>query len=784
MMPTEGGAARRFVSLFGGAREHSDLVGIAKAACKEGYAVIAVKPRTKEPMCTLTDRARKAADKMAAHAARESGSKHWERVTHPCGRNHAITDPAEAERVFKRLVAAYPELNIGLEVGASRLVVVDADTEAEMASFTALLAERESNPELCNAAPTVRSPGVLRTSGEDGKEVWTHKGGGHFWYLLPEGVDFSQAKAPSLKIGISEPKASLMFRDQLVLVPPSVRDEGPYTMASDIQVAPPWMIEALHSHIAGDVLKREKGRQKALDDNDPIQVWAAGVPWDEILLRYGWTTSGRPDSCGCEVWTRPGDWSNPKSATAHEVGCTTIPITGGVLRVWTTNPPLELSGRENWSKLQVIAAYEYGGNVTDAMRGLGLMSSGADNEPTVLRSHDLTRLAAESPEGDPSMEDDHNDTVADEAEDPAADDERTSWWLQDLDPVLSGENPEPEPSILIREDGQGAFYAGKVNGLIGPSESGKSWLAMKAVAQELTAGRPVLYMDFEDTASGLVSRLRFLDVPDAVMASSACLLTYASPEEALHTVAYGDYAQLLIYRPWSLIVLDGVNAAMTLDGLDLISNKDATQFFHKVSRPATMTGACVLTIDHVTKDPENKSAGGIGAQAKRSTITGCSLRVDATEPFGRGGSGKLTLTVDKDRPGYVRGSSNAMKLWADVAVSSIGDDRLSIKLDTPAEVTKSGVTNEQAHEYRIKVINYLKGIASEVSGRKVTDEISGNASKVREALNWLVENGYVGRRVDPKNRRIHLNSYLKNYPSDGPTVIRTSVEDDPFGEFG
>lgn len=777
-MPTSDGAARRFVSLFGGAREHSDLVGIARAACREGYAVIAVKPLSKEPICTLTDRQRVAADRMAANAARESGSRHWEKITHPCGRNHAIADPAEADKVFKRLVARHPDLNIGLEVGASRLLVVDADTVAEVAAFCQLWAERESLPELAHAAPTVRSPGVLRSSAESGEEVWTHKGGGHFWFLLPDGVEFSQAAAPSMKIGIGDTKATLMFRDQLVLVPPSVRNEGPYVMASDIHPAPAWMIEELHSHIAGNALKIEKGRQKALDDNDPIQVWAAGVPWDEILSRYGWTTSGRPDSCGCEIWTRPGDWSSPKSATAHEVGCTTIPITGGVLRLWTTNPPPELSGRENWSKLQVIASYEYGGNITDAMRGLGLMSSGTDNEPTILRSHDLRQRAESRASENESEDQDASGTHTDD-EGPTAEEDHTSWWFKDLGPVLAGENPEPEPSVLVRADGRGLFYPGKVNGIIGPSESGKTWVVVKAVAQELIARRAVLYLDFEDTAPGIVSRLRALGVPDELIAPSAGLFGYVGPEEALHAVAYGEYADLLVYRDWSLIVFDGVNAAMTLDGLDLMSNTDATKFFTKVTRPATTRGACVVTIDHVPKDLERRTKGGIGAQAKRATVTGSAIYAEVTEPFGRGKSGSLTLIVDKDRPGHVRGASNAEDVWAKVIVNAGDAGSLTIELDNPEEVTKSGLSNEQAHEYRVKVINYLRDIAAEVTTRKVEESVTGKASSVREALNWLVENGHINRRIVGRSQ---LHSFQRSYPSGDPTVIRSVDDEDPFGE--
>jgi hypothetical protein len=708
MMPTSDGAARRFVSLFGGAREHSDLVGIARAACREGYAVIAVRPRSKVPMCTLTDRQRKAADKVAANAAREAGSRHWERITHPCGRNHSITDPAEAERVFKRLVAAHPDLNIGLEVGASRLLVVDADTVAELNSFTALLAQREGNPELVHASPTVRSPGVLRAAGEDGEEVWTHKGGGHFWYLLPEDVNLSQAAAaPPLKVGLNEPKATLMFRDQLVLVPPSVRDEGPYTMASDIDVAPAWMVEDLRAHIAGKVLQVERSREKALRDDDPVEVWAVGTAWDTILTRYGWTTSGQTDSCGCEVWTRPGDWSSPKSATAHETGCTAVPVTGGVLHLWTDNPPEELSGSKNWSKLQVVSAYEYGGAVKDAMRALELLNEAPSGEPTVIRSHDLrvkadaraAQIADQGASDDASEDPDAPDAPPDQVEH-LVEEEHTTWWFKDLGPVLSGENPEPEPSVLARADGQGLFYPGKVNGVIGPSESGKTWVVVKAVAQELQANRPVLYLDFEDTAPGIVSRLRALGVADELMAPSAGLFGYVGPEESLHALAYGEYADLLVYRDWSLIVFDGVNAAMTLDGLDLMSNTDATKFFTKVTRPATSRGACVVTIDHVPKDLERKTKGGIGAQAKRATVTGAAIYAEVVEPFGRGRSGSLTLIVDKDRPGYVRGASNSADVWAEVKVTAGEDGNVSIELDVPEDVTKSGVSSEQAHEYR------------------------------------------------------------------------------------
>lgn len=435
------GSARRFVELFGGIRENSDLVGIARGACREGYAVIAVKPGLKEPACTLTDRQRTAADRLAANNARAAGARHWEKIEHPCGRVHAITDPAVAERVFKRLVAKNPDLNIGLEVGASRLLVVDADTVAEVDSFRALWAERDGVPGLVNASPTVRSPGVRREG-----DNWTHKGGGHFWFLLPDGVDFTEAgTSKAMKIGAHEAKASLMFRDQLVLVPPSVREEGPYVMASDICPAPEWMVDDLLVHIAGHALRAESHRDKARSGDDPIEMWAASRNWDEILPRYDWTTSGRIDNCGCEIWTRPGDWSSPKSATAHEPGCLKFDSTGGFLHLWTDKPPAELEGQQSWSKLQLVAAYDYGGNISDAMRALEIDRTA---EPTMTADEIFdaaTRSMQGKDEGPPAdvgpahgSDDDGDDAVEPEGDQVEEEPESKRWLREqlDLDPAL------------------------------------------------------------------------------------------------------------------------------------------------------------------------------------------------------------------------------------------------------------------------------------------------------------------------------------------------------------
>lgn len=436
VMSTEPGTPRRFIHLFGGPRESSDLVNIARGACREGFAVIPIEPGGKVAICTLTERQAAAADRMAANTAREAGRRRWEMARHACGLSHAITDPKEAERVFKRLVTKHPMLNLALECSLSRLICVDADNRDEVRSFTELWAREENLPELANAAPTVRSPGAVDVEG-----TWVHKDGGHYWFLLPDGVDFIDTSiSTSLPIGLHEAKAQVRFGRAYALVPPSVRDEGAYTMASDIGPCPGWLVDILRDHVEGVTEKRMSHHRVARDGTDPIHVWSSLVSWEELLGQDGWTTRNRPDTCGCPVWSRPGEWTNPKSATAHEAGCARWDTELGFLHLWTDNPPdfiaayRRATGKSSMSKLQYVAWRDFGGDTSAAMHALGIQSGSAEPEMTDDEIFAAAReaMAAQGKErgsGDseplPPPDPDTGDESTDDKE---TDNPEESWW--------------------------------------------------------------------------------------------------------------------------------------------------------------------------------------------------------------------------------------------------------------------------------------------------------------------------------------------------------------------
>ena len=327
--------------------------------------------------------------------------------------------------------------------------------------------------------------------------------------------------------------------------------------------------------------------------------------------------------------------------------------------------------------------------------------------------------------------------------------QRTSWWPIDLDPVLRGEVTETPPAFLEFVDDQPLFYAGKVNGIIGESESGKTWIALEAVKQALGRGQRVLYMDFEDSAPGIVSRLRSLGVTDFTN------LSYMSPDEGFGTLAKLDLAETLHTLTPDLAVLDGFNAAMNVLGLDINSNNDATTFAQLLLKPVAATGVCLIYVDHVPKSKDARGKGGIGAQAKRAMTTGCTLAVHVLEPFGRGNTGRLALSVDKDRAGHVRGYATDAKNLGTVVLASDKDSG-DIEVEFHA-FDAQGIAGKRA----VKIVD----LVSEALGELGTPVYIGEIEKHIKDKGETLSNGAVSaalRTLGSMVREIKKTEKSKN----------------------
>lgn len=364
-----------FAAVFGAAVPGGEdpLMNLARYAIRAGFAIVPCLPGTKRPMCTLPQRDVKRADNEAQERARAAGKRRWDLVRHECGLKHAITDEKDSDRIIRRLVRDHGRINLGVELGASRVVVVDVDTDAEKEAFAAswLTATGEPLP----YGMTVASPGVMAADG-----AWKHKNGGHYWFALPPNLvlpgDEGAMKHPSGWIA--------MWAGRQVLVPPSVREEGPYLLTGDIHPAPEWLLGQIVDYIIErrSRARAQEGRRAAggsgFTGEAHIDGWSVAVTWAELLEPDGWFDTGIVDSCGCGIWTAPGVHASYKSATAHDVGCSEYDDAPGhcPLHVWTDNPPEFLIntafGDKTFTKIQYVALRDHGGNVALACRAEGI----------------------------------------------------------------------------------------------------------------------------------------------------------------------------------------------------------------------------------------------------------------------------------------------------------------------------------------------------------------------------------------------------------------------------
>lgn len=359
-----------FAAVFGAAVPGGEdsLLHLSRYAIRAGFAIVPCLPGTKQPMCVLPAREVKRADEHAKEDARQAGRPRWSSARHACGVKHAITEEKDSDRIIKRLIRDYGRVNLGVELGLSRVIVVDVDTDAEKEAFAASWFAATGEP--LPFSMTVASPGVV---GVDG--VWKHKNGGHYWFSLPPGF-----RLPAIDGALKDESGWIaMWANRQVLVPPSVREEGPYLLTGDIHPAPTWLLARIVDYVTERQQRaahQEARRSTRVEGEEPhIDAWSTATDWDVLLEPDGWFNTGLPDSCGCEIWTAPGVHASPKSATAHDVGCAAYDDSPGhaPLHVWTDNPPeFLLTGGKTFTKIQYVALRDHGGDLQLACRAEGI----------------------------------------------------------------------------------------------------------------------------------------------------------------------------------------------------------------------------------------------------------------------------------------------------------------------------------------------------------------------------------------------------------------------------
>ncbi|GHC27023.1 MULTISPECIES: DnaB-like helicase N-terminal domain-containing protein [Streptomyces rochei group] len=344
----------------------------------------------------------------------------------------------------------------------------------------------------------------------------------------------------------------------------------------------------------------------------------------------------------------------------------------------------------------------------------------------------------------------------------------TSDWAEvDLNPVLDGTHKPAQPTVGARNDGIGLFYPGRVNGIQGESEAGKSWVALICCLVEMNRGCHVFYLDFEDSEEGIVGRLMLLGAnPDDVRT----YFHYIRPATAPTPATIKTLGRRITDLRATLAVLDGVTEAMTMMGLELKENSDIAKFGRTLLRPLADTGAAVVSLDHVVKNNESRGRYSLGGVHKLNAVDGVQYMLEAVHPFGVNTEGRSRLRIAKDRPAQIRrhalpGGKNPMHWFADLVIVWRSDDfseaflyppsQGSAELATVAEKDDLAKEKAEIEERAQEVLRVLTEADTPLSKTSIEERVLGRGSVTRRAVEHLVADGRVIRTTGPRRATLH-----------------------------
>jgi len=469
----------------------------------------------------------------------------------------------------------------------------------------------------------------------------------------------------------------------------------------------------------------EKLSNQTLTGTKPGDLFNQQATWDEILIPIGWKKGYT--SKGTTCWTRPGkEWGN-SATTKAETG-----------NLWVFSTSTVFESEKPYSKFAAYTLLEHGGDYSkaaSALRSMGYKPSN-DSEPSFAQP--LKPLS-----------------VVPISEVPA--DYESSWKPVNLESLFDGTYVRPTTSMLARNDGHHLLYQGKVHSLYGESESGKSWVAQIAVAEQLRAFKKVIYIDFESDAPDIVDRLKSLKVTQAEILQN---FRYIKPDSA---TKFEDpyWASILELNSAVLIIIDGVTEALSLWEKESKDNDAVTNWMRRFPRTiASLSGAAVVLIDHVTKNAETRGRFAIGGQAKLATIDGAAYLVEPLEVLSPGKIGTLTLRVTKDRPGFVRriaGMYRKSDRTQEAAVITIDSTKELMDYIISPPMLEDQLVANQTEKLDREIVTFIDSNPGATKSM-ATRGIKGQDSAVLARLEVLIRDGILENAGNERGFKLYVSA--------------------------
>ena len=310
------------------------------------------------------------------------------------------------------------------------------------------------------------------------------------------------------------------------------------------------------------------------------------------------------------------------------------------------------------------------------------------------------------------------------------------------------------------------LYPGRTHWAHGESESGKSWVAQIAIVRVILAGGRVLYLDHESDPQEVTARLMALGARAADLLDK---LVYVRPDESSMVVRNAAVVEKLLSEAYALAVVDGVTDAL---GLDKASTKDtdevAAWMRRMPRRIAKRTGAAVIAIDHVTKDPDSRGRFAIGSQAKMAGIDGAAFVIEPDGPLGEGLVGEVVLRVAKDRPGSLRRHGGTYRRAdrtqeiARITFDATDPKRIEVTVTGPRRASET-VDGEPVRWRPTRLMERVSLVLEEhpegLSSTAVQQLVTGKKDYIRQALDVLVLEGWVRRAEEVRGSATTYSHY-------------------------
>jgi hypothetical protein len=217
--------------------------------------------------------------------------------------------------------------------------------------------------------------------------------------------------------------------------------------------------------------------------------------------------------------------------------------------------------------------------------------------------------------------------------------------------------------------GYGLIAAAKVNGFMGPVQSGKTYSGENVAVFNIRQGRKVFWIAHEDEAEDVVDNLLALGAEERDLEH---FFIYPTPDA---TPADARHFQGLVKseRP-ALVIWDNLATVLSAAGIDENSNTQVAAWYRLFAKSVRKYGVASLILDHTR---EGNTSEARGARTKRAE-TDVMWLVKAERPFDEEKTGAIKLTCKKDKAWRkLAGTSRTFKAGGPEALFEDGHSTLS-----------------------------------------------------------------------------------------------------------